>query len=389
MNALDKTLALPPLSLYVHFPWCESKCPYCDFNSHALREALPEEDYCHVLLHDLEAIAHYAQGRQLASVFFGGGTPSLFSANSISKVLEHADKQIGLQANVEITLEANPGSADVARFSDYHSAGVTRLSLGVQSFSDTQLLALGRIHNSLQARQAVDMATNAGFANVNIDLMHGLPEQNIDLAAQDIDTAIALEPNHLSLYQLTLEPNTRFAAQPPELPDEATCWQIRSLFEETAISAGYEQYEVSAFARPGSHCSHNLNYWSFGDYLGIGAGAHGKVTNPDGIGRYAHEKHPNRYRAMVKAGQSGKNLKLTSSEEIAFEFVLNALRLKNGFRLIDFSQRTGLSTEHLLGTVENAAKEGLLNISNNQVRATDLGYRFLDDVIALFLPDAD
>ena len=389
MSAPDKTLVLPPLSLYVHFPWCETKCPYCDFNSHALRDVLPEEDYCHVLLHDLKAISHYAQGRQLASVFFGGGTPSLFSASVIAQVLEHADKQIGLQENVEITLEANPGSADVTRFSDYHSAGVTRLSLGVQSFSDTQLLSLGRIHNGLQALQAVDMATQAGFANVNIDLMHGLPEQTVDLAAQDIDTAIALEPNHLSLYQLTLEPNTRFAAQPPALPDEATCWQIRSLFEETAISAGYEQYEVSAFARPDSHCSHNLNYWSFGDYLGIGAGAHGKVTSPNGIGRYAHEKHPRRYMAMVTASQSGRNLKLASAEEIAFEFVLNALRLKNGFRLIDFSQRTGLSAECLLGTVQNAAKRDLLNISNNRVRTTDLGYRFLDDVIALFLPETD
>ena len=389
MSAPDKTLVLPPLSLYVHFPWCETKCPYCDFNSHALRDVLPEEDYCHVLLHDLEAISHYAQGRQLASVFFGGGTPSLFSAGIIAQVLEQADKQIGLQANVEITLEANPGSADVTRFSDYHSAGVNRLSLGVQSFSDTQLLTLGRIHNGLQALQAVDMAAQAGFAHVNIDLMHGLPEQTVDLAAQDIDTAIALEPNHLSLYQLTLEPNTRFAAQPPTLPDEATCWQIRSLFEETAISAGYEQYEVSAFARPGSHCSHNLNYWSFGDYLGIGAGAHGKVTGPNGIGRYAHEKHPSRYKTMVKAGQSGKNLKLADPQEIAFEFVLNALRLKKGFRLIDFSHLTGLSADYLLGTAEYAAKQGLLNISNNQVRATDLGYRFLDDVIALFLPDAD
>ena len=386
MSALDKTLSLPPLSLYVHFPWCETKCPYCDFNSHALRDVLPEEDYCHVLLHDLKAISHYAQGRQLASVFFGGGTPSLFSASVIAQVLEHADKQIGLQANVEITLEANPGSADVARFSDYHSAGVTRLSLGVQSFSDTQLLALGRIHNSLQALQAVDMAAQAGFTHVNIDLMHGLPEQSVDLAAEDIDTAIALEPNHLSLYQLTLEPNTWFATQPPALPDEATCWQIRSLFEETAISAGYEQYEVSAFARPGNHCSHNLNYWSFGDYLGIGAGAHGKVTSPTGIGRYAHEKHPRRYMAMVKASQSGGNLKLANAEEIAFEFVLNALRLKNGFRLMDFSQRTGLSTECILGTVNDAEKRGLLNISNNRVKATDLGYRFLDDVIALFLP---
>jgi oxygen-independent coproporphyrinogen-3 oxidase len=389
VGAPDKTLVLPPLSLYVHFPWCETKCPYCDFNSHALRDVLPEEDYCHVLLHDLKAISHYAQGRQLASVFFGGGTPSLFSASVIAQVLEHADKQIGLQENVEITLEANPGSADVTRFSDYHSAGVTRLSLGVQSFSDTQLLALGRIHNSLQALQAVDMATDAGFAHVNIDLMHGLPEQNVDLAAQDIDTAITLEPSHLSLYQLTLEPNTQFAAQPPALPDETTCWQIRNLIEETAISAGYEQYEVSAFARPGSHCSHNLNYWSFGDYLGIGAGAHGKVTSPNGIGRYAHEKHPRRYMAMVEASQSGKNLKSASAEEIAFEFLLNALRLKNGFRLIDFSQRTGLSAECILDTVKNAENRGLLNISNNRVRATDLGYRFLDDVIALFLPETD
>ena len=389
MNALDKSLVLPPLSLYVHFPWCESKCPYCDFNSHALREVLPEKDYCQVLLHDLEAIAHFAQGRQLASVFFGGGSPSLFSASVIAQLLEHADKQIGLKANVEITLEANPGSADITHFSNYHSAGVTRLSLGVQSFSDTQLLALGRVHNSLQAQHAVDMAANAGFAHINIDLMHGLPGQNIDLAAQDIDTAIGLEPNHLSLYQLTLEPNTQFAAQPPALPDEATCWQIRSLFEETAISAGYEQYEVSAFARPGSHCSHNLNYWSFGDYLGIGAGAHGKVTSPDGIGRYAHEKHPQRYMAMVKARQSVRYLKLASAEEIVFEYVLNALRLKNGFRLIDFSQRTGLSAEYLLGTANIAAKQGLLNISNNQVRTTDLGYRFLDDVIALFLPETD
>jgi len=389
MSVLDKTLPLPPLSLYVHFPWCESKCPYCDFNSHALREALPEEDYCHALLHDLEAVSPYAQGRQLASVFFGGGTPSLFSAGVIAQVLDCADKQIGLQADVEITLEANPGSADVARFSDYHSAGVTRLSLGVQSFSDTQLLALGRIHNSLQALQAVDMAAEAGFVHVNIDLMHGLPEQNVDLAAQDIDTAIALEPNHLSLYQLTLEPNTQFAAQPPALPDEGTCWKIRCLFEETAVSAGYEQYEVSAFARPGSHCSHNLNYWSFGDYLGIGAGAHGKVTSPNGIGRYAHEKPPRRYMAMVKASQSGSNMKFARDEEIAFEFVLNALRLKNGFRLVDFLQRTGLSSECILGTVEDAANQGLLSITNNRVKATDLGYRFLDDVIALFLPETN
>ena len=377
-----------PLALYVHIPFCKTKCPYCDFNTYAGIEVLIPS-YVDALCRETELWGRLLGRPPVRTVFLGGGTPSYVPAEGIGRVLDTVRDAFDLDPAAEITLEANPGSADVTRFSDYHSAGVTRLSLGVQSFSDTQLLTLGRIHNGLQALQAVDMAAQAGFANVNIDLMHGLPEQTVDLAAQDIDTAIALEPNHLSLYQLTLEPNTRFAAQPPALPDEATCWQIRSLFEETAISAGYEQYEVSAFARPDSHCSHNLNYWSFGDYLGIGAGAHGKVTSPNGIGRYAHEKHPRRYMAMVTASQSGKNLKLASAEEIAFEFVLNALRLKNGFRLIDFSQRTGLSAECLLGTVKNAAKRGLLNISNNRVRTTDLGYRFLDDVIALFLPETD
>ncbi len=377
---------LPPLSLYVHLPWCEQKCPYCDFNSHPLRQVLPEEDYVKALLQDLEITALQAGGRALCSVFFGGGTPSLFSAHSVAAVLESTHKLIGLADKAEITLEANPGSANAKRFAAYRDAGVNRLSLGLQSFSDPQLKALGRIHDESQSRQAVMAARDAGFEQINIDLMHGLPGQSTSAAAHDIESAIAFSPEHLSLYQLTIEPNTQFAAEPPPLPDEETCWQIRCTLEERATGAGFERYEVSAFSRPVNRCRHNLNYWEFGDYIGIGAGAHAKITDRHGVRRYAREKHPRRY---IETAVTGKLLPEThpvTGSELAFEFVLNALRLKEGFSVALFEQRTGLSWHCLSSAFELAKDRGLLNITNDQVCATTLGYRFLDDLVGLFLP---
>ena len=377
---------LPPLSLYVHLPWCEQKCPYCDFNSHALRQTLPENDYATALLSDLESAAQQVGDRVLCSVFFGGGTPSLFSAQSIAAVLESAHTLIGLADGAEITLEANPGSADEARFAAYRSAGVNRLSLGLQSFSDPQLKALGRIHNADQARQAVITARDAGFEKINIDLMHGLPDQSMSAAAHDIESAIAFSPEHLSLYQLTIEPNTRFAADPPALPDEESCWQIRCAVEERAADAGYERYEVSAFSERGSRCRHNLNYWKFGDYIGIGAGAHSKITDRQGIWRCAREKHPRRYIETTATKQSPPSLQSVSGSALAFEFALNALRLKEGFTVALFEQRTGLSWESLSGTLAEAEERGLLKVNTDRVCATPLGYRFLDDLVELFLP---
>jgi len=377
---------LPPLSLYVHLPWCEKKCPYCDFNSHPLRQALPEKDYATALLRDLESVAQLAGDRVLCSVFFGGGTPSLFPAQTIAAVLESAHTLIGLADGAEITLEANPGSADEARFAAYRSAGVNRLSLGLQSFSDPQLKALGRIHNADQARQAVITARDAGFEKINIDLMHGLPDQSMSAAAHDIESAIAFSPEHLSLYQLTIEPNTRFAADPPALPDEESCWQIRCAVEERAADAGYERYEVSAFSERGSRCRHNLNYWKFGDYIGIGAGAHSKITDRQGIWRCAREKHPRRYIETTATKQSPPSLQSVSGSALAFEFALNALRLKEGFTVALFEQRTGLSWESLSGTLAEAEERGLLKVNTDRVCATPLGYRFLDDLVELFLP---
>ena len=377
---------LPPLSLYVHLPWCEKKCPYCDFNSHPLRQALPEKDYATALLRDLESVAQLAGDRVLCAVFFGGCTPSLFPAQTIAAVLESAHTLIGLADGAEITLEANPGSADEARFAAYRSAGVNRLSLGLQSFSDPQLKALGRIHNADQARQAVITARDAGFEKINIDLMHGLPDQSMSAAAHDIESAIAFSPEHLSLYQLTIEPNTRFAADPPALPDEESCWQIRCAVEERAADAGYERYEVSAFSERGIRCRHNLNYWKFGDYIGIGAGAHSKITDRQGIWRCAREKHPRRYIETTATKQSSPSLQSVSGSALAFEFALNALRLKEGFTVALFEQRTGLSWESLSGTLAEAEERGLLKVNTDRVCATPLGYRFLDDLVELFLP---
>ena len=380
---------LPPLSLYVHLPWCEQKCPYCDFNSHALRQTLPENDYVTALLSDLESAAQQVGDRVLCSVFFGGGTPSLFSAQSIAAVLESAHTLIGLADGAEVTLEANPGSADAARFAAYRSAGVNRLSLGLQSFSDPQLKALGRIHNADQSRGAVIAARDAGFENINIDLMHGLPDQSMIEATHDIESAIAFSPEHLSLYQLTIEPNTRFAADPPTLPDEETCWQIRCILEERAADAGYERYEVSAFSRRGNRCRHNLNYWEFGDYIGIGAGAHSKITDGPQIWRCAREKHPRRYIETAFAEKRPPQFQSVSGSALSFEFALNALRLKEGFTVALFEQRTGLSWDGLSSTIAEAQERGLLKVSTHRVCATPLGYRFLDDLVELFLPASD
>ncbi|MEM1153446.1 MAG: radical SAM family heme chaperone HemW [Pseudomonadota bacterium] len=376
-------MALPELSLYIHLPWCERKCPYCDFNSHEFSE-LPEVEYIDALLGDLELDAVMAQERVIGSVFIGGGTPSLFSAQAIAKLLQGVRSQIALTPDVEITLESNPGSAEAEKFAAFAAAGINRLSIGVQSFSDQHLHALGRVHNSEQAHAACDMAVKAGFRNVNIDLMHGLPGQTARAACSDLQHAIDHQPNHLSWYQLTIEPNTVFHKQTPELPEEDVLADIQSQGEAIIAANGFEQYEVSAYARAGHRCQHNLNYWRFGDYLGIGAGAHGKVTFSDGrILRYNKARQPNHYLNAKRAEATVQRTRLRPMD-VRGEFALNALRLNEGFSLKQFTDRTGLERTTLEPTLSKFQEQGFLQIVGDQVSTTDLGRRFLDDVVAGF-----
>ncbi len=383
--------ATPPLSLYIHFPWCLRKCPYCDFNSHALKDELPEQDYVDALLADLEQELPAVWGRTVQTVFMGGGTPSLFSAAAIDRLLSGVRARLPLSPDAEVTLEANPGTFEQGKFAGYRAAGVNRLSIGVQSLSDTQLLALGRVHDAAEARAAVQAARLAGFDNINLDLMFGLPAQSVDQAVEDLYAAIELQPQHLSWYQLTLEPNTLFHAQPPPLPDEDRKWTMQEAGQSRLSTGGYTQYEVSAWAQAGRQCRHNLNYWRFGDYIGIGAGAHGKLT--DGghgvIRRRWKKRHPRDYLAAA-GGEGGlEGQRELDAAGAVFEFALNRLRLREGFTLTDFSAACGLTPEQIEPILAQAAGDGLLSLDNGRVNHTPRGWRFLDDLVECFLAEED
>jgi len=377
----------PPLTLYAHLPWCARKCPYCDFNSHVGDQALPEDRYIDALLADLDLQLPRAGDRPLQSVFIGGGTPSLFTPGAIARLLEGISARMPMAGDVEVTLEANPGTVEQARFAGFRSAGVNRLSVGVQSLQDDHLRALGRIHDAAEARRAVANALDAGLDSVNLDLMYGLPGQTPGQAAADVDAAIALGPDHISYYQLTLEPDTRFYRYPPELPHEDDLWQMQVEGQRRLAEAGYGQYEVSAYARQGHRCRHNLNYWAFGDYLGIGAGAHGKMTSVEGaIVRDWRHRHPQTYMAKASYEPAGGRRQLDSGDAI-FEFMLNALRLTDGFPLSLFVSRTGLPARAIRGAIDEAVGRGLLSERDGWLRPTPLGQRFLNDLMTLFLPE--
>lgn len=386
--------ALPPLSLYVHLPWCLKKCPYCDFNSHewsaskvsaAGRRDLPESRYLDALCADLEAALPLVWGRPVVSVFIGGGTPSLFSVGAIDRLLSDVRARLPLEPDAEVTLEANPGTAEAERFRGYRDAGVNRLSIGVQSFDDALLQKLGRIHDGAEARRAIEMA-GATFDNVNLDLMYGLPGQTLAMARADIDAALQWKTTHLSAYQLTIEPNTVFHAHPPQLPEHDACADMQVLVEAALGAAGYEHYETSAFAKPGRRSRHNLNYWQFGDYLGIGAGAHGKISFADRITRHSRAKQPREYMAAALRGASMVEDRAIEAREIAFEFMLNALRLVEGFDAALYAARTGLSLGGIAAPLAEAEARGLIERSATRIRPTERGRLFLNELIALFLP---
>ncbi|MBP9960817.1 MAG: radical SAM family heme chaperone HemW [Pseudomonas sp.] len=375
---------LPPLALYIHIPWCVRKCPYCDFNSHAASAELPEEAYVDALLADLEQELPAVYGRPLSSIFFGGGTPSLFSAQALGRLLAGVEQRIPFASDIEITLEANPGTFEQEKFTAYRQLGINRLSIGIQSFQQAKLEALGRIHNGEEAVRAADMARRAGFDNFNLDLMHGLPDQSLDDALSDLRQAIAMGPTHLSWYQLTLEPNTVFWNQPPVLPEDDILWDIQEAGQALLAEHGYAQYEVSAYAQPGRAARHNLNYWSFGDFIGIGAGAHGKLSHPDGrIVRTWKTRLPKDYLNPAKAFKAGE--KLLPVDELPFEFLMNALRLTQGVDAELFSQRTGLPMEQLAAARREAEQKGLLQVEPTRLVATPRGQLFLNDLLQYFL----
>ena len=375
---------LPPLSLYIHIPWCVRKCPYCDFNSHAAGPELPEDAYVDALLADLQQDIGSVHGRTLTTIFFGGGTPSLFSAAALDRLLDGVEQRIRFAADIEITLEANPGTFEQAKFRDYRSLGINRLSIGVQSFEAAKLKALGRIHDGNEAIRAADMARTAGFDNFNLDLMHGLPGQSLEDALQDLHTAIALGPTHLSWYQLTMEPNTLFWNQPPVLPEDDALWDIQEAGQALLASAGYAQYEVSAYARNGHQARHNLNYWRFGDYLGIGAGAHGKQSTLQGaILRSWKTRLPKDYLAARRNFRAGE--RLLSRDELPFEFLMNALRLNDGVPAALFPRRTGIPLAALDTARRHCEALGLLHADPQRLCATARGQLFLNDLLQHFL----
>jgi putative oxygen-independent coproporphyrinogen III oxidase len=380
---------LPPLSLYVHLPWCVRKCPYCDFNSHEGKGELPEQAYVEALIRDLNQDLPRVAGRELTSIFFGGGTPSLFSPAAIGRILRGAQDAIPWSPDIEITLEANPGTVEQARFEGYRAAGVNRLSIGIQSFNDRHLKRLGRIHGAAEARRAVSAARAAGFDSFNLDLMYALPEQTLAEARADLEQAIALQPAHLSYYQLTLEPNTLFYNQPPPLPGDEAAWDMHTQGETLLAAAGYGQYEVSAYARPQQQCRHNRNYWEFGDYLGVGAGAHGKLTDEEGrIWRSAKQRHPRAYLETAGAVAGLQRNEVVEPGQLPLEYLMNALRLKDGFSLADYQSRTGLGSASLQPGLDQALARGLLVQVNDGLHATALGYRHLDGLLTLFMADA-
>ena len=381
----------PPLSLYIHIPWCVKKCPYCDFNSHAQNGALPIDDYIAALLSDLDRdLAEFAHARQrpLHSIFFGGGTPSLFAPDAIARILDGVGARLDLSRDAEVTLETNPGTVEHGRFDGYLGAGVNRISFGVQSFDDDKLRRLGRIHSAREAERAIKSAQDAGYANLNLDLMYALPEQTLEGALNDIDRAITLAPAHISHYQLTLEPNTLFAAKPPPLPDVDAAWDMQEACQTKLADAGFAQYEVSAYAREDHRCAHNVNYWTFGDYLGIGAGAHGKITEAGGrVVRSTKVKLPRSYLDRAVRGEAFGTFDDVAADQLPFEFMLNALRLNEGIALDTFEARTGLSRRDIARPLAEARERGWLEADANALRPSESGRRFLNDLIALFLPD--
>ena len=381
-----------PLSLYIHFPWCVRKCPYCDFNSHAVRGEIPEQEYINALLRDLDYdLASFPLPASrlpfpgLTSIFMGGGTPSLFSGRAIAGLLEQVAQRLRFAPDIEITLEANPGTVDAANFREYRAGGVNRLSIGVQSLDAAQLRALGRIHGPADAITAVGTARAAGFDNLNLDLMFALPRQTVDEAVADLRALVALRPEHVSWYQLTLEPNTEFAARPPPLPDDDAAWAMQERGQALLAEAGYSQYEVSAYAREGRRSAHNLNYWRFGDYLGIGAGAHGKRSRGATIERRARHKHPKAYLQAAGTPEGLQEHRAVTASELPFEYTMNALRLREGFDLNEFSARTGLAPEVLEQPLAEAARQGLVERSGVRVRPSEQGWRHLNRLMTLFL----
>lgn len=391
MLNLPSLTALPPLALYIHFPWCEKKCPYCDFNSHQIKggtsnpSGFDEQRYINALITDLETEIPNTWGRQVHSIFIGGGTPSLLSVVGMDQLLCAIRARINLEPAAEITMEANPGSVESEKLAGFAKAGINRISLGIQSFQDEQLKALGRIHSGEEAKQAIQIALDH-FQSVNLDLMYGLPKQTLAMARADIDTALSFKTAHLSLYNLTLEPNTYFANFPPKLPSED---EIDAIFEqnlELLTQAGYKRYEISAYAQKGQECKHNLNYWRFGDYIGIGAGAHGKISYPGKITRQVRERHPETYmRAIETKGSALIESREITAADLPFEFMLNALRLTDGVATNTFSERTGLPLSIISKRLNEACKKGLLDENPSKLKPTKLGLRYLNDLQAMFL----
>jgi putative oxygen-independent coproporphyrinogen III oxidase len=375
---------LPPLALYIHIPWCVRKCPYCDFNSHEARGTLPEAEYAAALIADLELSLPRIWGRPIYTVFLGGGTPSIFSPETIDSVLGAVRARVPLSHEVEITLEANPGTMEVGKFAGFRSAGVNRLSIGVQSFNPCHLVALGRIHDADDARRALEHASRY-FDNFNVDLMYALPQQTIDEARADIAAALEFQPPHLSAYHLTIEPNTYFHRYPPALPDEDAGADMQEAIEAELGAKGYEHYETSAFAKPGHRCRHNVNYWLFGDYLGIGAGAHSKLSFPDRIVREMRYRQPRDYMRQASEGTPVQESHEVAACDVPFEFMMNALRLNDGFPLYLFEERTGLPLTSVTKALDFAEARGLVTRSHERVQPTALGRRFLNDLLQIFM----
>jgi oxygen-independent coproporphyrinogen-3 oxidase len=376
--------ALPPLSLYIHIPWCVRKCPYCDFNSHEARNAIPEKEYVAALVRDLELALPQIWGRKVYTVFFGGGTPSMLSGESVTEILRQVRMLLPLDLNAEITLEANPGTVETERFAAYRDAGVNRLSLGIQSFNDAHLQALGRIHSADEAKRAIEIAQQH-FDNINLDLMYALPQQTLEQALQDVQTALQFKPQHLSCYHLTLEPNTLFYRNPPPLPDDDASSDMQQRIEALLAAHGYEHYETSAFAQPKKRARHNLNYWQFGDYLGIGAGAHSKLSFHDKVIRQMRYKQPQAYLDAVARYAPVQEEHEVALADIAFEFMMNALRLNEGFDSVLFQERTSLSLLSIRNELAEAERRGLLSRDQQCIAPTKLGQRFLNDLLEIFL----
>lgn len=376
----------PPLSLYIHIPWCVQKCPYCDFNSHGLKSDLPEKEYVAHLLDDLAIDAKRVGNRQVETIFIGGGTPSLFSADAMAAILEGVKARINLAPNAEITMEANPGTVEAGKFAGFYQAGVNRISVGIQSFQPHHLKVLGRIHNELQAENAVKQAHSAGLPTFNLDLMHGLPEQSVENAMGDLQQGIALNPYHLSWYQLTIEPNTPFYSRPPALPDDDILWEIQQRGHEILEAAGYHQYEISGYAKHGHQCQHNLNYWRFGDYLGIGCGAHGKITDTKKgtIHRTVKVKHPRGYMEISRPYLDTQTQ--VAEDDLPFEFFMNRFRLVEPCPIDDFSSFTGLTLPKDVDTaLADAQQQGLLRLSPSHWQVTDKGRRYLNSLLSCFV----